>query len=668
MSPKIPSAKITLSCPLFAADFDPRNPAFLLVAGGGGEGRSGVGNKIVLLNAFKRHELSEVVDVELSRDEDSVTSLAAAQSNDTSIVTFVGINSSLALQKENKNRHLRSFQIDYPPRRTNSASAEFKSPNGSTPGQTVKLSEESVFRTVAGSKGTTDTYQRITRLSPWKGEGATRVAAIATGLASSGEIVFFNANTTKPGEGDVIGRIRLKSDEEAEDIDIAGQDEEKSLFPVAYTNGVDVFTCRISSETRSNAAPDVRCVYSPPANTNGKGPRPKFRALRFLAPTTLLLLQNAPNRKGCELIILDLRPTISSSSQATIIRHYKLRKSINIGLGLDVCNLGTNSSNKQQSIIAVSGSDQSLEILTIDFDSSRQHRAAAGYSQIRRYATIRDVHPFSMTRICFSHFVPPPAPVTPETPPQYIKLASVSMGNTVVVHTFPLSPTPPSSRNPRYVLMRPGESELLTGFSSTLAAVLSIMLVIFLLQAFTEIRGVMPPYLGITDYLPADIRTKIAVPYNAPLPHFPSSPAPILQTQAFPSPSAAPDEAQSRTLRDIIQDSEASLLISCDPFNSKLVVEPHAPHPTSLPPKPDSDAEAIPESDLISHPARQWTDLSVEDRQSWKTHLINAGFWDQQQDEDESILNRVFFRDLCPSRQPSSNDDHDYTSVDGADK
>ncbi|KAL4734304.1 hypothetical protein BDV11DRAFT_209503 [Aspergillus similis] len=617
----------------------------------------------VLLSAFKRHELNEVVDVELSRDEDSVTSLAAAQSNDTSIVTFAGINSSLALQKENKNQHLRSFRIDYPPRRTNSVSAEF-----SKPGQTVELSRESVFRTVAGSKGTPDTYQRITRLSPWKCEGATRIAAITTGLASSGEIVFFNANTMKPGEGDVIGRIRLKSDEEAEDIDIAGQDEEKSLFPVAYTNGVDVFTCRISPETRSNAAPDVRCVYSPPANTNGKGSRPKFRALRFLSPTTLLLLQNAPNRKGCKLIILDLRPTISSSSQATIIRHYKLRKSINIGLGLDVCNLEPDPSNKQQSIIAVSGSDQSLEILTVDFDSSRQHRPAAGYSQIQRYTTIRDVHPFSMTRICFSHFAPPPAPVTPETPPQYVKLASVSMGNTVVVHTFPLSPTPPSSRNPRYVLVRPGESELLTGFSSTLAAALSIVLVIFLLQAFTEIRGVMPPYLGITEYLPPDIRTKIAVPYNAPLPHFPSSPTPILQTQALPSPSAALEEPQPRSLRDIIPDSEASLLISRDPFSNKLVIETLAFHPSSLPHQPDSDAEVIPESDLTSHPARQWTDLSVEERQFWKTHLINAGFWDQQKDEDEFILNRVFFGELYPHHQPSSNDDDDYASVNGAEK
>lgn len=47
MAPTVHSAKIVLSCPLFAADFDPRNNGRLLVGGGGGEGRSGVGNKIV---------------------------------------------------------------------------------------------------------------------------------------------------------------------------------------------------------------------------------------------------------------------------------------------------------------------------------------------------------------------------------------------------------------------------------------------------------------------------------------------------------------------------------------------------------------------------------------------------------------------------------------------
>lgn len=49
MAPNIPSAKITLSCPLFGADFDPQDPGLLVVGGGGGEGRSGVGNKIVSL-------------------------------------------------------------------------------------------------------------------------------------------------------------------------------------------------------------------------------------------------------------------------------------------------------------------------------------------------------------------------------------------------------------------------------------------------------------------------------------------------------------------------------------------------------------------------------------------------------------------------------------------
>ena len=53
MAPLVHAAKITLSCPLFSADFDPRDNDRLLVGGGGGEGRSGVGNKIVSRAAQK---------------------------------------------------------------------------------------------------------------------------------------------------------------------------------------------------------------------------------------------------------------------------------------------------------------------------------------------------------------------------------------------------------------------------------------------------------------------------------------------------------------------------------------------------------------------------------------------------------------------------------------
>jgi glycyl-tRNA synthetase len=51
------------------------------------------------LDTSKRSEISEVVDIELSRDEDSATSLAASQASDESVIALAGINSSVAEQK-----------------------------------------------------------------------------------------------------------------------------------------------------------------------------------------------------------------------------------------------------------------------------------------------------------------------------------------------------------------------------------------------------------------------------------------------------------------------------------------------------------------------------------------------------------------------------------------
>ena len=49
MSPPVSFTKTTLDYPIYAADFDPYGRGYLVVGGGGGEGRSGVGNKIVRL-------------------------------------------------------------------------------------------------------------------------------------------------------------------------------------------------------------------------------------------------------------------------------------------------------------------------------------------------------------------------------------------------------------------------------------------------------------------------------------------------------------------------------------------------------------------------------------------------------------------------------------------
>lgn len=47
MTPQIQTSEINLGYPLWACDFDPRDPTRLVVGGGGGIGGSGVANKIV---------------------------------------------------------------------------------------------------------------------------------------------------------------------------------------------------------------------------------------------------------------------------------------------------------------------------------------------------------------------------------------------------------------------------------------------------------------------------------------------------------------------------------------------------------------------------------------------------------------------------------------------
>jgi hypothetical protein len=144
----------------------------------------------------------------LSRDEDSVTSLAVApQTTDEghSLVVLAGINSSVAEQKKNNNQHMRAFRFEAPqkvpvpatdkPESNKEAKEEKK--EEMILGKATQLSKESLFRSKTGQSG--DTYQRVFRLSPWRKQADasdksiqdTRVGAIATGLAPSGEIVLF---------------------------------------------------------------------------------------------------------------------------------------------------------------------------------------------------------------------------------------------------------------------------------------------------------------------------------------------------------------------------------------------------------------------------------------------------------------------------------------------
>ncbi|KAL9119445.1 MAG: hypothetical protein Q9187_004006, partial [Circinaria calcarea] len=509
MSPPVASAKLTLSCPLYAADFDPQNNGFLIVGGGGGEGRSGVGNKISLINTSRKHELSEVVEINLSRDEDSVTSLAIAKSSDISASVFAGINSSTAEQQAGRNEHLRSFRINYPPKRDRGTEG-LKTLEGeaieSAPA-TQALGRVALFTPSSAAKK--ETYQRVLRLSSLIKDGNPRLGVIATGLAPAGEIVVFNAERDTPDQKDVRGRIQLAKGQEASDVDII--DTENEVYRVAYCTDYEVYLYDIPANSQETSR-EPRFLHETPfpdVFAASKG-RPKFRSLRFLNPTLILLVQNQMNRTGVELLLLDISQT---PSLANVILRKRLHKGIKSATSLSTAVLSppTPTQNTQH-VIAVAGQDISLTVLSLEHPPSR---SASANLKFRTHILLRNVHPLQMSALAFSKFILPSVPTL--APPQYFKLASTSIGNTVVVHTFPLRPYPPSSKTQksvtRYVLTLPSAGETAQMGFSVLVSVIVVAIFAFLMQAFIEIRGGTPEYLGAKSWLTQRVHDYIALPY-----------------------------------------------------------------------------------------------------------------------------------------------------------
>ncbi len=641
MPATIYTAKSTLSYPLYCADFDPNDSNFLIVGGGGGEGRSGVGNKIVrlnvrvgeimltsrdnktLLNTFRRTEISEVVDVDLSRDEDSVTSLAIAQSSAESAIVLAGINSSTADQQAGKNEHLRCFRLEYPPKKK--ALGEDGSGEGTRSseynGKTLALGRTSLFSPSSSTKK--ETYQRTLRLSPARRDGDARLGAAATGLAPEGEIVLFNASRVPPKPSNVCGRIKLAKGEEPADVDII--EDNNGNFKIAYCTDLEVYQPTVSISSSSNDASKPQFLYGTPyPDTFSSGnARPTFRALRFLTEKHLLLVQNKPNRSGAELLILEI---MESGGLGNIIFQKRLHKSMKAAVGLDVATLPRDSKGTKQIVVAVAGQDISIELLTIDYTPGQ------GLSKFKPHSILRNVHPLQMTKITFSTFSPPAQTANSNSMPQYLKLASVSMGNTVVVHTLPLDFVGSKSREPRYVLIPPGRSEAAQTTFSVIIAMIVVALGALFLQAFTEIRGGIPPYLGATNWLSPSVRNWIARPYM-----FENVTAPVITTN-LPSVEQVRDAVPGiKDMKDQLGLRHVLRRRSSGEHTGKAIIV--RDEGTAL------STELHHDEEIVRREAKKWEDMEDHEREGWKQKLIDLGEWAVE--EGETVLKGVFFSQIA---------------------
>ena len=448
--------------------------------------------------------------MDLSRDEDSVTSLAVAQSSSEAIAVFAGINSSTADQQAGRNEHLRSFELAYPKSQSSDAHNEKSSQETSEKGATRPLGKVSLFTPASGAKQ--ETYQRLLRLSPASRESNIRLGAVATGLAPKGELVIFDASTLRPTQQSIYGKVHLNKEEEVAGLDII---ESEGEYLIAYCTDYEVYLCRVpfleppggaqGSSIRSRFLNGIPL----PDFFETAGTRPKYRSLCFLTPNLILLLQNQHNRKGAELLLMEVQTPTSSG---TIILRKRLHKSIKSASALSTSTLRPPTAKQNiQHVIAVAGQDITLTILTLDhFPGSQTNKSL----KFRTHTILRDVHPLQITALTFSTF---DHPNTVRSVPRYLKLASVSMGSTVVVHTFPLSPDPPpaaKSKHPaRYVLTVPGHGETAQFGFSVLFSIVVVAIGAFLLQAFTEIRGGTPEYLGAKSWLSRSVHDYIARPY-----------------------------------------------------------------------------------------------------------------------------------------------------------
>nr|POE65052.1 hypothetical protein CFP56_34720 [Quercus suber] len=522
---KVSYAKITLPYPIFAADFDPYNRGYLVVGGGGGESKTGVPNQIVstslscmvtrghskhllqtVLDVYDRSTIATAAEIDLSRGEDSVQSLGNLATKD-GLITFAGINSSVASQHDGKNEHLRSFEVKFPPRKKLKTTEVEKDGIGSI----NIVGKTSLFASPTTAEK--ETYQRLLRLSPaqMRDSGSKRIGAIATGMARNSELVVFDATTATPGKADILTRISLDTTE-ATDLDIT--EVTPSEFSLSYCTDYDIYEQTYQYEFATKRT--VKTPQGPrrihqmphPEATEKPGSRPKFRALRFLNSQNVIALLNRPGKAGVELRIYHLYPT----GPAIQTLKKSLPSRVKQAVSMDVCVLDADEQGNQQFIVAVAGQDISIEVYTTEYKS-----VTDTFSSFRSYLTLRDVHEHQMTKICFSPFHSPVRATgsgeTRKHPgPQYTRLASVSYGNTVVVDTFPLSPLDPQKKHSRYVLTLPGDymTTMLTyGFVISMI----VLVTAFLLQSF--IGGFSNTDSGIFGLLPKGAREFLDAPAGA---------------------------------------------------------------------------------------------------------------------------------------------------------
>ncbi|KAI3527838.1 hypothetical protein CPAR01_03206 [Colletotrichum paranaense] len=580
MASPFETAKLTLDYLPYACEFDPQDPNRLLIGGGGGANRSGVANKITVIDTSAKEELQISGEADLSRNEDSVMTLAAGPKKGRTSYLYAGINSSPEEVEKGKNEHFRAFGIEQSKARV---SAGANAPSVSL----AELSRTSIF---AHNEVDKDAYQRVLRLSAPYGE--KQLGVVATGLAKQSQIAIFEiaaGNATKPK---ILGQLDVSK--EPVDVDVIQTGEDS--YQVAYCDERELFIINVvkSEIDGPHHAYEIK--------EDGSGTWPNFRSIRYLSKDFVLAGTNIPKRAGA--ILLGIRLPLKEDEPGRLAATVKLPKAVNQITTIAARNLTPPSApgakiGNAQFLVAAVGQDRSISLFTLE------HKAHSSIDLLVDFdllTTLKEVHPLQITNVALSHYVPPKTTARP----QYIKLASISMKNTVIVHSILLKKFtdrdapirkggPP--RPQRYAVALQPRKWSKTWLAATTVLVLVLAI---LFQLGLETMGAVQPRI---------------LPGGGSVANMPNE-----------------------FLTSLIGDVHA---LQGDP----IVIREDVVSPTHIEEDPVPRFQAAVHDEEVYGPAVSWEDLAPQQKKLWKEKLSKAGHWTQNM--GESVFKGILFGEIA---------------------
>ncbi|KAH6661078.1 hypothetical protein BKA67DRAFT_550112 [Truncatella angustata] len=603
----LPSAKITLSCPLWACDFVPQDASQLIVGGGGGAGRHGVGNKITLLKVSSQTDVESAGELELSAQEDSVATIAVGgPRNDKTNNVFAGINGTPDKCKRGESQHFRIFSLAQHAGAPSTSLDADAPPNNS--GVSRSFLPETARETLFASTDA-DTFQRRLRLSqPFiKHSLGAQLGAVSTGFAKQHQIAIFNVPAAGTARWKPRGRLEIAN--EAMDLDViqTGPD----TYQLAYCDDNEIFTVDVSKSEVS----EPKCVYTLTGDVANDGPKPSFRSLRYLSPGFVFAVANNAGGKGVALHGYRLPKKEEENARLAVVKH--LPKSVSRSTGLAIRNLTppdtpSDHQGESQYVVAVSGQDSSISLFTLEYQAKHGVDLLANLAP---FHTIESAHPQAITGLNFSTFTPPEGPRGEVS----LKLASVSLGQTAVVHSIPLKKHVDKSASPtkegrpvtptRYVVAIPSKRDSPNQLLFMLALMVLAMALIG--QVFMEATHLGPPVLGTNKYLPASwTRPLQVVPRHGPV-------------------------VGSKTFGDLLK--------TVVPKEHEKVIVRHEDLAAV-----GTDGLPILKADIhneeVHGPAKSWDEMETHEQRVWRERLKKTGHWAEEM--GETVLKGVVFGEI----------------------